>query len=174
MIRRVVDRLGTVTESVIINCRDDQQAAIRSALEGCDPPIEFAIDAVPDRGPIGGIHDGLRVADTAYTAVVACDMPFVDPSLIRYLRGRAAGADGAVVQLDDQWYQTTQAVYRSDPMAAACGAVLEAGGGRILDALDGLEWVVVDEDDLAAEGVSPDVFEGIDTQEALREAENRL
>ncbi|MFC4437873.1 MULTISPECIES: molybdenum cofactor guanylyltransferase [Natrialbaceae] len=172
MIRRVVDRLAVVTDEIVINCREDQIDAIRDALAGCDASIRIATDPVPDRGPLAGIRVGLEAVDREYAAVVACDMPFVDPSLLERLYDSARGRDGAVVQLEDQWYQTTQAVYRADAMAGACAAALEDGDGRILAALERLDYAVVGEDDL--EGVADETFESIDTQEALREAARRL
>ncbi|TYL38851.1 molybdenum cofactor guanylyltransferase [Natronococcus pandeyae] len=172
MIRRVVDRLASVTDEIVVNCREDQVDAIRDALAGCEASTRIATDPVPDQGPLAGIRVGLETVDREYAAVVACDMPFVDPALFELLYDRARGRDGAVVQLEDEWYQTTQAVYRADAMADACAEALEDGDGRILAALEKLDYAVVDEDDL--EGISGETFESIDTQEALREAESRL
>ncbi|WP_306058508.1 molybdenum cofactor guanylyltransferase [Natronococcus wangiae] len=172
MIKRVVDRLATATDDVVINCREDQVDAVREALADCDASIRIATDPVPDRGPLAGIRVGLETVDREYAAVVACDMPFVDPALFELLYDRARGRDGALVQLEDEWYQTTQAVYRTDAMARACAEALEDGDGRILAALEDLDYAVVDEDDL--EDIADETFESIDTQEALREAETRL
>lgn len=172
MIRRVVDRLASVTDEIVVNCREDQVDAIHEALAGCDASTRIATDPVPDQGPLAGIRVGLETVDREYAAVVACDMPFVDPALFELLYERARCRDGAVVQLEDEWYQTTQAVYRADAMADACAEALEDGNGRILAALEKLDYAVVDEDDL--EGISGETFESIDTQKALREAESRL
>ena len=172
MIRRVVDRLATVTDDLVVNCRDDQLEAIREALADGDLEPRYAIDPVPDRGPLAGIRVGLEAVDREYAAVVACDMPFVDPALLETLRERARGRDGAVVQLEDGWYQTTQAVYRADAMAAACRETLESEDKRIVAALERIDVATVGEAEL--EGVSERTFESIDTQDALEEAERRL
>ena len=172
MIRRVVDRLATVTDDLVVNCRADQLEAIRDALAGSDLEPRYATDPVPDRGPLAGIQVGLEAIDREYAAVVACDMPFVDPELHETLRERARGRDGAVVRLEDGWYQTTQAVYRADAMAAACEAALESEDKRVVAALDRIDVAEVGED--AREGVSERTFESIDTREALADAERRL
>jgi molybdenum cofactor guanylyltransferase len=172
MIRRVVDRLATVTDEVVINCRDDQLDSIRDAVAGADAEITFAIDPDPDMGPMAGIRVGLEAVDREYAAVVACDMPFVDPALIERLAERARGRDGAVVQLEDRWYQTTQAVYQTAAMARACTEALEGDDGRILAALERLDYAVLDENEL--EGVSEQTFDSIDTQAALEEAAAEL
>ncbi|NKE37435.1 molybdenum cofactor guanylyltransferase [Natronococcus sp. JC468] len=172
MIRRVADRLATVCDELVINCRADQRGAIEAAMADFPEPLTFAIDPEPDRGPLAGIAVGLEAASREYAAVVACDMPFVDPALLERLADRAEGHDGALVRPDDGWYQTTQAVYRADPMARACADVLEREDGRILAAIEELDAVVVGEDEL--EGVSEATFESIDTKAALREAADRL
>lgn len=171
MIRHVVDRLSQITDGVVINCRADQQTAIDDALSGADASIQFAIDPVPDRGPVGGIHTGLEKSGAEYTAVVACDMPFVDSTLLEELFARAESKDGAVVELEAGWLQTTQAVYRTDAMARACGETIDSEDNRVVAALEKIDWVTVPETDL--EGISPETFESIDTQAALDEAEER-
>ncbi len=169
MIGHVVDRLATLTDDVVVNCREEQVDRIREALAGCDPDIQFATDPVPDLGPLAGIRRGLEAVDREYAAVVACDMPFVDPDLLAYLADRARGHDGAVVQLEEGWYQTTQAVYRADAMADACGAALDSDDNRVVAALDRIDVVTVAESEL--ESVDVATFESIDTQEALAAAE---
>ncbi|WP_459889605.1 molybdenum cofactor guanylyltransferase [Halostagnicola bangensis] len=171
MIRRVVDRLARITDDVVINCRSEQEAAIRKALSGAEASIQFAIDPVPDRGPVGGIHTGLEHSDFEYTAVVACDMPLVDPALFEELFERARGRDGAVVELEAGWLQTTQAVYRADAMARACAETIDSEDNRVVAALEKIDWATVPEAEL--EDISSETFESIDTQEALREAEER-
>ena len=172
MIRRVVDRLATVADDVVVNCREDQVESIRDALADCGVQFRFAIDPVADQGPLAGIEVGLSRVDREYAAVVACDMPFVDPELLAFLADRARGHDGAVVRLEAGWYQTTQAVYRANPMAAACEAALESEDTRILAAIDRLDVVTVPEADIEAFDAA--TFESIDTQEALAAAETKL
>lgn len=172
MVQRVVDRLATVTDEVVVNCRDDQVDHIQTALADQSTAVRLATDPVPDRGPLAGIQTGLEAVDREYAAVVACDMPFVDPDLLEFLFERAREHDGAVVQLEDGWYQTTQAVYRADAMAHACSEALESDDNRIVAALERLDYVTVSEADL--EGIAEETFESIDTQEALREASARL
>ncbi|WP_247000960.1 molybdenum cofactor guanylyltransferase [Halosolutus gelatinilyticus] len=172
MVRRVVDRLAAVADDLVVNCRDEQVARIREALAGCDADVRFETDPVPDRGPLAGIRVGLEAVEREYAAVVACDMPFVDPDLLSLLYDRARGADGAVVRLEDGWYQPTQAIYRADAMAAACQAALEAEEGRIVAAIDRIDAVTVEESKLA--DVDAATFESVDTREALAAAERRL
>ncbi|MFA9415452.1 molybdenum cofactor guanylyltransferase [Natrinema sp. HArc-T2] len=172
MIRRVVDRLAPLVDELVVNCRDEQVAAIETALEG-GHEVTFAVDPVPDRGPMAGIMTGLRVATGEYAAVVACDMPFVDPDLIAHLFDRAVGHDAAVPRLDDQWFQTTQAVYRAEPMAAACERALERDERKIIEPLFDLDYVVVDEAEIRDQAPLS-TFENVNTREEFEAVTRRL
>ncbi|EMA31364.1 molybdenum cofactor guanylyltransferase [Halobiforma nitratireducens] len=178
MIRRVVDRLAGVADELVVNCRDDQLEAVRTALEDCNREFEsgprFATDPVEDRGPLAGIRVGFDAATREYGAVVACDMPFVDPALLELLAERAHGRDGALVRLADGWFQPTQAVYRTDPMADACADALAESDGRVLAATERLDCVTVLESELEAAGIDPVTFESVDTREQLETATKRL
>ncbi|WP_323171321.1 molybdenum cofactor guanylyltransferase [Natrialba sp. PRR66] len=183
MIRRVVDRLGPVVDEFIINCRDDQVPVIDDALtadagdsDGAgEPPVSFAVDPVPDRGPMAGIMTGLRAARTEFSAVVACDMPFVDPELVSHLFDRAASedADAAVPRLEDEWFQTTQAVYRTEPMGEACQRAVDRGDRRVVEPLFDLDYVVVETDEIR-DYTDLETFENINTPEEFEAARDRL
>ncbi|MBK7918815.1 MAG: molybdenum cofactor guanylyltransferase [Chloroflexi bacterium] len=41
-------------------------------------------DVLPDNGPLGGIYTAVYHAQTPYTLVVACDMPWLNPALLAY------------------------------------------------------------------------------------------
>ncbi|QCW04066.1 molybdenum cofactor guanylyltransferase [Natrinema pallidum] len=172
MIRRVVDRLESVVDGLVVNCREEQVPAIEDALEG-GPDATFAVDPVPDRGPMAGIMTGLRAATGAYAVVVACDMPFVEPALVTSLFERAAGREAAVPRLDDRWFQTTQAVYRAAPMIDACERALERGERNITEPLLTLDYVVLDEDELR-EYTPLETFKNINTRAELEAASDRL
>ncbi|WP_254546327.1 molybdenum cofactor guanylyltransferase [Halomarina pelagica] len=188
MIRRVADRLVGAVDALVINCREGQVSAVRAALDGYPLPVAFAVDETPDEGPMAGIRTGLRAVEDEYAFAVACDMPFVEPDVVRYLFERAAGradeagADGeartrpydaAVPRLDDEWFQTTHAVYRAAAMADACDAALERGERRIVAPLFELDYVVVDEPAIRARG-SLDTFENVNTREEFAAAAERL
>jgi molybdopterin-guanine dinucleotide biosynthesis protein A len=173
MIRRVADRLVDVTDECVLNCRPDQRAALMDALAGYENPVRVAEDPEPDEGPMAGMAAGLQQARGEYALVVACDMPFVGPAVADLLFERAAGNDAAVPEMDDGWYQTTQAVYRADAMAAACHDALERGDRKILAPLDALDWVTVPESAIAEAG-DLETFENLNTREAVRKASERF
>lgn len=172
MICRVRDRLEPVVDEFVVNCRTEQVAAIRATLEG-GPDTSFAVDSVPDRGPMAGIVTGLRKTTTAYAVVAACDMPFIDPEFVDYLFERASGHHAAVPKLDDRWFQTTHAVYQAEPMADACERALKRDERRTVEPLSTLDYVVVDESEARAH-TDLETFENVNTRDAFEAATARL
>ncbi|WP_430503570.1 molybdenum cofactor guanylyltransferase [Haloparvum sp. PAK95] len=187
MIRRVADRLAgvappvdpggaaasdgePVVDDLVVNCRPDQREAIGAAMEGYPLDVTYAEDDEPDLGPMAGIRNACRAASDEYVFVVACDMPFVDPGFAAHLLDLAAGRDAAVPQLEDEWFQTTQAVYRATPMADACDEALDAGKRKIIEPLFTLDHAVVSDAEIRAE-TTEHTFTNVNTQDELDEAE---
>ena len=50
-------------------------------------------DAIPGKGPLGGIYSALLNSGSRYNFVVASDMPYLNPSLIKYMLNNSAGYD---------------------------------------------------------------------------------
>lgn len=181
MIRRVADRLISVVDELVVNCRAEQRPAIEDAMVGYPLSVRYALDTNPDEGPVAGIEVALRaVVDAAdstrrgdpYAFVVACDMPFVDADFVEYLFERAAGHDAAVPR-EDGWFQPTHAVYHAGAMADACTAALERDERRTVAPLFELAYVVVDGDEIRARA-DPMTFENVNTREAFEETAERL
>lgn len=85
---------------------------------------------VPDRyrgGALAGIHAGLAAAATEAVFAVACDMPYLDPLLIRHIVARGREADLSI-PLSDKGYEPLHALYskRCLPVMERCLA-----GGRL-------------------------------------------
>jgi molybdopterin-guanine dinucleotide biosynthesis protein A len=150
MLVRVVDRLGDAVDSVVVNCRADQREAFETALNraDCSTPVQFAIDPTPDEGPLAGIQIAFESIKSEYTAVVACDMPWVDPALLDALFERAAGHDAAVPEHRDGHLQTVQAVYRTDTMRTVAAVQLADDCRSLHGALEELDVVVLPADEL--------------------------
>ena len=75
----------------------------------------FGVRLVPDYdppcGPLGGIAVGLQAAQHALAVVVACDMPFLNVTLLRWLIDQAAAYDAVVPQTGEE-FEPLHAIYR--------------------------------------------------------------
>ena len=87
LIDRVVDTLSQFTSSIIIVTTGEQIGLAKSAT----PSARWVKDIYPGKGPLGGIYTGLMHAETSYSLVVGCDMPFLNIGLIKYLIDGASG-----------------------------------------------------------------------------------
>jgi molybdopterin-guanine dinucleotide biosynthesis protein A len=67
-------------------------------------------DILPRKGPLGGIYTGLVASENNYNFIVACDMPFLNPGLIRHLTEEAAGFDAVVPKFKGR-YEPLCAIY---------------------------------------------------------------
>jgi molybdopterin-guanine dinucleotide biosynthesis protein A len=67
-------------------------------------------DVVPGKGSLGGIYTAIHAAHYDHCLAVACDMPFLNPDLLRYLIGLAPGYDVVIPRIA-KFPETLHAVY---------------------------------------------------------------
>lgn len=183
---RAVEGVAPAVDAVVVNCRRDQVAPFRSALDGRTVDVAFAVDPTPDRGPAAGLAAGLSTVAAPLVAVVTCDAPYVDSDFLERLFERAAVPDvdepavelpDAVVPRIDGHRQPTRAVYRTGPARRAARMAVERGNRSLQATLDELDVDALPEQDvleLTAARSFADVNEPADLRslrEYLREEE---
>ena len=94
---RLVDRRIRLLRSV---CRTD--AIIGPPARFSGRGVEIYEDEIPGKGPLGGIHTGLRRARTEFSLFLGCDMPLMEPRFLRYLC-RQALATPALATVPPRW-----------------------------------------------------------------------
>jgi len=97
----------------------------RAASDYPDCGARVIGDHRPGEGPLAGLAAGLVAAETAYAAVVPCDLPFIEPALLQGLSALAPGWD-AVVPVVDGRAQPLCAVY-SREVVSVVENMLERG-----------------------------------------------
>lgn len=145
MLARIVERVGAAVGRVVVNCRRNQRDAFDDVLAAAalDDRVRFAVDPEPDCGPLAGFRIALERVDTDYVALVACDMPGVDPSFLDFLFERAAGHDAAVPELPNGTSQPAQAVYRTETVRTAAERLLSADCYSLRGTFEHLDTVFV-------------------------------
>ena len=100
------------------------------------PEYRIAVDRFAGAGALGGIYTGLEAAGSDWALVVACDLPFISPPLLRYLAGqrRRDGVDAVVPVIGDR-PEPTHALY-SRRCLPAIRARLNAGQLKAAGFLD--------------------------------------
>lgn len=153
------------------------QGLFASCLVVTDAPTAYAFlnlpttgDLYPGAGPLAGIHAALRCILTPYAFVAACDMPGLDPELIRFFCTLSAGADWqAVLPGLANGPEPLFGVYRQDA-AAQIEQHLRAGQYRAAFALADLRVRWVSETEVLAVVPSLAVFTNVNRPEDLAAA----
>ncbi len=77
--------------------------------DNCNAKI--LVDLYPDKGPLGGIYTGLLASESSHSLVVACDMPFLNTELLRYMVGLCQDFDVVVPQVGERKLEPLHAIY---------------------------------------------------------------
>lgn len=102
---------GIFPEVLVVNAIDDYDC---SRL-----PVRVVTDRIPQKGSLGGLYTGLKEARHPLVFAVACDMPFLNPNVIRRLCANPV-CDVLVVRLG-MGLQTLHGRYSK----ACCSSILE-------------------------------------------------
>ena len=73
--------------------------------------VKVLVDLYPDKGPLGGIYTGLLASQSLCNVVVACDMPFLNIELLRYMVKLSPGFDAVVPRLEEDKLEPLHAIY---------------------------------------------------------------
>ncbi len=106
LINRVNNRLLEVTGRTVVVVNSPERAAELN-LSG---QVRVITDIHPGRATLGGIFTGLSEADTQWSIVVACDMPFLNVTLLRKMCDLREGYD-AVVPMVAGYPEPIHAIY---------------------------------------------------------------
>jgi molybdopterin-guanine dinucleotide biosynthesis protein A len=118
-------------------------------------------DALPDAGPLGGIVAALRRCRHPLLAVVAVDMPWIDPALLRLLADRIGDHDIALC-LTQHGPEPLHAVYAQSALPVA-EAVLHSPDRSVLGMIARLRALVVTEEEWRVAGVAERFASNVNT-----------
>jgi molybdopterin-guanine dinucleotide biosynthesis protein A len=110
--------------------------------------VETVADRFPGGGPLAGIHAALLASRHPHVFVAACDMPGLDPDVIRFLLARIGDADAIVPRWEGD-VEPLHAVYGRG-CVPAIEENLRAGRYAVRDVLPALRVDYVDEDTMRA------------------------
>ncbi|MCX7855964.1 MAG: molybdenum cofactor guanylyltransferase [Anaerolineae bacterium] len=122
LIAHVLDRMAEVCEEVLIVADD----VPRYAGLG----VRVVPDVFPGVGVLGGLHAGLQAARYDLILAVGCDMPFLNPALLRAFAAWAEEHDAVALRRGEQ-VETLHAAYRRTCLPAM-EAAIRASKRRII------------------------------------------
>jgi molybdopterin-guanine dinucleotide biosynthesis protein A len=105
LIERILQTLAQLSDEVIVVANDmEKYEQFEAVVVG---------DVFPGKGALGGIYSGLRAATRSHSLVVACDMPFLNLSLLRYMLGLASPYDVVIPRIG-KMIEALHAIYSRD------------------------------------------------------------
>ncbi|RLC86005.1 MAG: molybdenum cofactor guanylyltransferase [Chloroflexi bacterium] len=125
LIARVLQRLRPLVGELLIVSREPEH------FTGLDARV--VVDRYPGMGVLAGVHAGLAAAQGDWAFVVAADLPFLNPALLRALADLARrGAADVVVPRCAEGLEPLHALYRPLVCAPAAEAALLQGRRRVV------------------------------------------
>lgn len=124
LIQRLIARLRLIADEMLITTNTP------SAYQFLGLPL-FP-DKIPNRGALGGLFTALSASHYPLVAVIACDMPFINPTLLSAQREaiEASRADLAIPRTE-QGLEPFHAIYRRETCLPWVHAALEEGRWRV-------------------------------------------
>ncbi|NWF67537.1 MAG: molybdenum cofactor guanylyltransferase [Chloroflexi bacterium] len=129
-------------------------------------------DVLPEKGSLGGIYSALYYSAHPFTLCVACDMPFLNPSLLAHLLAQRGAQVDVIVPRVEGYPEGMHAVY-SKACLPAIRARLDADQLKIIGFYDAVRVTYLDEAawlPFDRHGLS---FLNINTPEELQAAQKR-
>ena len=148
-------------EVILVTNNPDQYAFL---------PCRKVPDLFQDMGALAGIHAGLAQSSNPAVFTVACDMPHLDPWLIRHIANRGMGCD-LVLPRSNFGYEPLHALYREGclPVMEEC---LKRGQRRIVSILPHLRVREIAAAEVARFDPCFDSFSNINTPQEYYDLRN--
>lgn len=105
MLQRVADSLSLICDGIVIVIAPEQPEPVLTS------EAKLVADLYPGKGALGGLYTGLMASDSFYNLVIACDMPFLNPSLLRYIIQVSPGFDVAIPRDKEGRLEPLHALY---------------------------------------------------------------
>lgn len=93
LLARTVQRLDALGDDLVVVTND------AARYESLSLAARFVPDEKPGMGSLMGIYSGLQATCHPHALVLACDMPFLDLPLLRYMASLAPGHDVVIPRL---------------------------------------------------------------------------
>ena len=103
VIERVLATVSPLTDDLFISTNSPEQYA--------EFGLPLIADIYPDKAALGGIYSVIQAARYSSVLVVACDMPFLNTALLKYLIELAPLADVVAPVVEPPQPETMHAVY---------------------------------------------------------------
>ena len=166
IIQQAIDRLGRVSREILIVI---SQRQARSSLSSFTYSGTRTIaDLYPEKSTLGGIYTGLMNSGNFYNLVVACDMPFLNVELLKYMAGIAPGFDVVIPRIGDKM-EPLHAIY-SRNCAGPMESLIKKDNLKIIGFFDAVKVRYVEQEELDRFDPEHLSFFNVNTEADLKKA----
>ncbi len=123
MIEHVLERVKDLADEILITTNQPAELEYLG--------YRLVSDEQPGAGALPGLKTALAAASGEFVLVVACDMPFLNHSLLRHMLKLAPATDLVVPYWEDN-FQTLHAVYRRTSCLSAVQTALARGDRKMI------------------------------------------
>ncbi|WMW25663.1 molybdenum cofactor guanylyltransferase [Methanolobus sediminis] len=139
LLERSLSVLDDVSDEVIVSLRDEQQVQeFSSYLQ----ERKIVTDRIRNSGPLAGMLSGFERASGDYVFTVACDMPYLNRTLIDMMFDMVGEHDALIPISEYGTKEPLHAVYKRDVMLEAIENALGEGSRSILSPVSLLSDVI--------------------------------
>lgn len=167
LITRVLERVRSLGDEVLVTTNHPSEYAFLG--------VPLFPDIIKDRGALGGLFTALSVAKYPYVAVVACDMPFVNPEILGLCRHLLVEKDfDAVIPRTVHGLEPFHAVYRKTTCLPAVNTALQAGKWRLISWLSDVKVYELSREEMQPFDPAGIAFRNINNPQEFHQAEQLI
>ncbi len=164
LIERVTERVKPLAEELLVTTNQPEE------FEFIGYPLIF--DIFPGKGALGGLYTALNAARLPIVAVVACDMPFVSPTLLKAEIDLLNDLDvDVVIPSAKEGLEPFHSVYRRKTCLPAIRTAIETNQKRIISWFPTVRVRVMTHEEVVIYDPLNQAFLNINTLEELAQAE---
>ncbi len=164
-----VDRMKDLADELLITTNHPESYSFLQM-----PPFAIPLfaDILPGLGALGGLYTALAVSREPLVAVIACDMPFVSPVLLRAQRDLLLQEDAdVVIPRSPDGLEPLHAIYRRAACLPAVDAALRAGERKMVAWYPAVRLRVMSPEEVSIYDPGFQSFVNVNTPAEFRQAE---
>lgn len=165
MINSIAGKLSLLSDDIVVSTNGRR-------YEDITIPVRWATDVKPGAGSLMGLYSGLLAVKNDYAIAVACDMPFINIELLKYMISLPRDYDALLPRIGEQTEQL-HSIYAKKCLPAM-EKFLDAGRLKITSFLDEINVEYVSEDVVSRYDPQHLSFFNVNTAEQLKEAQDIL
>lgn len=159
LLEELVSRLETeFSEIIIVSNKPEDYVGSKHKIVS---------DIIANKGPLSGLHVGLKNSSSDYAYFIACDMPNINLEYIKYMKQRMRGSKAlACVSRLGKYIEVFNGFY-SKALYSYIEESLREDKRAVQNLLNSVETLYIEEDQVKKYNIDFDMFVNLNTQDEL-------